>query len=222
MPEPEAYDRPVAELRDQHLVNVLGALALALADGIRDATEAAAGMTGAAPAALVALHQFLAGRTTEDLSQAVGLTHSGAVRLIDRLVDIGLVERRPGRDGRSLSIVLTARGRALSHRVTVARTNAIEAALDGLGEDDRRALLGLVDTLITTVTEQRLGRREQGNAPAGWLCRLCDFASCGRPQGECPTANAVQTKATGGLQTTVTVDQTAGLPPRRAPRREGP
>ena len=101
------YDRRMTEARDPRLINVLAALALALADGIRDATEAAAGMTGAAPSALVALHQFLAGRTTEDLAQATGLTHSGAVRLIDRLVDAGLVERRPGRDGRSLSIVLT-------------------------------------------------------------------------------------------------------------------
>ena len=196
------YDRRVTESRDPRLINVLGALALALADGIRDATEAAAGMTGAAPSALVALHQFLAGRTTEDLAQATGLTHSGAVRLIDRLVDAGLVERRPGRDGRSLSIVLTAMGRALSREVTVARATAIEAALDGLGSDDRRALLELVETLIATVTAQRLGARENGGEPAGWLCRLCDFASCGRPQGECPAANAAQANPTGAPPTT--------------------
>jgi len=121
----------VIESRDPRLINVLGALAMALADGLRDATEAAAGMTGAAPAALVALHQFLAGRPAEDLAQATGLTHSGAVRLIDRLVDAGLVERRPGRDARSLSIVLTPRGRALSRKVTVVRAAVIEAALAG-------------------------------------------------------------------------------------------
>lgn len=182
----------MTESRDLRLINVLGALALAMADGIRTATQAAAGMTGAAPAALVALHEFLAGGTTEDLATATGLTHSGAVRLIDRLVDAGLVERRPGRDGRSLSIVLTATGRALSREVTVARRTAIEASLDGLNSDDRRALLVLVETLVTTVTVQRLRAREHGDEPAGWLCRLCDFTSCGRPQGNCPAANAAQ------------------------------
>ena len=191
----------MTESRDPRLINALGAFALALADGIRDATEAAAGTTGAAPPALVALHQFLGGRTTEDLARATGLTHSGAVRLVDRLVDAGLVERRPGRDGRSLAIVLTAKGRALSRKVTVARATAIEAALEGLGSDDRRALLVLVDTLLTTATAQRLGAREHGDEPAGWLCRLCDFAACGRPQGECPAANAAQAKATDVSET---------------------
>jgi len=192
----------VTESRDRRLINVLGAYSLALADEIRDVTEEAAGMTGAAPAALVALHQFLAGRPTEDLAQAMGLTHSGAVRLVDRLVDAALVERRPGRDGRSLSIVLTAPGRALSRKVTAARARAIESALEGLGSDDRRALLELAETLTTTLITQRLDARKQGNEPAGWMCRLCDLASCGRTQGECPAANAAEAIAgTGGVQT---------------------
>jgi MarR family transcriptional regulator, negative regulator of the multidrug operon emrRAB len=185
----------VIESRDPRLINVLGALAMALADGIRDATEAAAGMTGAAPAALMALNQFLAGRPAEDLAQATGLTHSGAVRLIDRLVDAGLVERRPGRDARSLSIVLTPRGRALSRKVTVARAAVIEAALGGFDSDDSRTLLRLTDT---NVTARRLRAPARGEEPTGWLCRLCDLRSCGRPEGECPAANAAQDEPVAG------------------------
>jgi MarR family transcriptional regulator, negative regulator of the multidrug operon emrRAB len=208
MPGAGIYARPVTRSRDPHLINVLGALALALADAIRDATEAATGMTGAAPAALVALRQFLAGRTTQDLAQATGLTHSGAVRLIDRLADSGLVERTPGHDGRSLSIVLTAKGRALSRKITAARATAIEATLDGLDADDRRALLPLVDTLVTTITAQRLSARADGDEPTGWLCRLCDFASCGRPCDECPAANTAQANATAtsAPQSDLTID----------------
>lgn len=186
----------VTETRDPRLINILGAFAVALADAIRDTTEAAAGMTGAAPVALVALHQFLAGRTTEDLAKAIGLTHSGAVRLIDRLVAAGLVERQPGRDGRSLSIVLTASGRALSRKVTVARAIAIEAALQGLGSDDSRGLLELTESLVANITAQRLRAPTHRDKPAGWLCRLCDLGSCGRPKGECPAANAAQANRT--------------------------
>jgi MarR family transcriptional regulator, negative regulator of the multidrug operon emrRAB len=182
------------EPSDPRLVNILGAFAVALADGIRDAAEAAAGMTGAAPAALVALDQFLAGCATEELAQVMGLTHSGAVRLVDRLVDAGLVERRPGRDARSGSIVLTARGRALSRQVALARAGAVEAVLEGLG-DDSRGLVGLTETLVANLTAVRLRAPAPPDQPRGWMCRLCDLESCGRPQGECPAANAAQAHA---------------------------
>ena len=184
-----------SEQHDPRLVNILGAFAVALADGIRDATEAAAGMTGAAPAALVALDQFLAGRPTEELAQATGLTHSGAVRLVDRLVDAGPVERRPGRDARSGSILLTARGQALSRQITVARARAVEAVLERFGGDDSRSLLALTEALIDSLTKLRLRVPAPRDEPRAWMCRLCDLGSCGRPQGECPVANAAQANA---------------------------
>jgi MarR family transcriptional repressor of emrRAB len=182
----------LAESPDGRLTNVLGALAVALADGIREATEEASGMTGAAPAALVALDQFLAGSSTEDLAQVMGITHSGAVRLVDRLVDAGLVERRPGRDGRSGSILLTARGRELSQQVTVARAKAVAAVLEGLGSDDCRSLLLLSESLAARLTTLRLRTRARPDQPRAWMCRLCDLGSCGRPEGKCPAANAAQ------------------------------
>ena len=50
-------------------------------------------------AALVALSGWLAGTTVDGLARVLRLTHSGAVRLADRLERDGLVERRPGRTG---------------------------------------------------------------------------------------------------------------------------
>jgi MarR family transcriptional regulator, negative regulator of the multidrug operon emrRAB len=185
------------EQGDPRLVNIVGAFALALADGIRDATEAAAGMTGAAPAALVALDQFLAGRPTRELAQVTGITHSGAVRLVDRLVDAGLVERRAGRDARSGSIVLTTRGRELSRQVTAARATAVRTVLERLATDDNPALLALMETMVANLTAIRLDAAAQPDEPRAWMCRLCDLESCGRPQGECPAANAAQAHARG-------------------------
>lgn len=171
---------------DARLGNVLGALALALTDRVSTAMDEVGGLGGAAPAALVSLEQFLGGGTTEQLAQVSGLTHSGAVRLVDRLVQLGLVERRPGRDGRSLAIVLTRRGRALSRRLTTARATAIAAALEDLDDGQRRALLPLLNKLVSTITRQRLAARQQEDEPAGWLCRICDFDACGRADGKCP------------------------------------
>nr|MDQ6937052.1 MarR family transcriptional regulator [Actinomycetota bacterium] len=78
---------------DSRLLNRLAALAVALTDEIGEATERAAGAAGAAPAALVALHESAAGESVDRLRLMVGLTASGAVRLVDRLVSLGLVER---------------------------------------------------------------------------------------------------------------------------------
>ena len=168
-------------------------------------------------AAVVALQQFLRGRTTEDLAQATGLTHSGAVRLVDRLVEGGLVERRPGHDGRSLAIVLTASGRALSQKITAARAT-VASALEGLRIEERRALLPVVESLIATVTQQRLDARARGDEPAGWLCRLCDFGACGRPQGDCPAANAARSNGNGRMRLQISgVDRTSISHSRHVP-----
>src|SRR3954468_3875225 len=90
-----ARRKPVPDA-DDHLRNVLGALATAIDDGVTAAIEEATGLTGAAPAALIALHDLLAGRSVDDLRRAVDLTHSGAVRLVDRLPAPGPAAPPPG------------------------------------------------------------------------------------------------------------------------------
>ena len=92
--------------------NLLATLAVGLNDRIRDAEETAAGHGSAAPAALVALHEFLGGASIDQLRQVVGLTPSGAVRLIDKLSESGLVKRGPGPDGRSRAVQFAAAGRS--------------------------------------------------------------------------------------------------------------
>ena len=125
---------------DDHLANVLGALATAIDDAVTAAIEDATGLTGAAPAALIALHDLLAGRSVDDLRRAVDLTHSGAVRLVDRLVADGLATRRPGADARSLAVVLTARGRRLARAALDARAAVLDDTLGDLDRQERRQL----------------------------------------------------------------------------------
>jgi DNA-binding MarR family transcriptional regulator len=142
------------------------------------------------PAAVTALRQFLDGPTIQHLAGVLGLTHSGAVRLVTRLEAERLAVRRPGPDGRSQSIQLTATGRSVADQIAPARADVITAVLEGLDVKDRRALAGAVDTMIATITTRRLDARSRGEEPRGWLCRLCDFADCGRAAGRCPALNA--------------------------------
>ncbi len=76
--------------------NLLGTLSLAVSERVDEAVEDAAGHGGAAPAALSALATYLDGSSIDALRRALGLTHSAAVRLADRLSEAGLVKRAPG------------------------------------------------------------------------------------------------------------------------------
>jgi DNA-binding MarR family transcriptional regulator len=162
--------------------NVLGALALALADRLSKATADSAGHSQSAAAALSALHQFLDGPSIDRLRQVLGLTPSGTVRLIDRLEAEGYVTRRPGVDGRSLAISLTASGHRAAARVTAARADVLDRSLAVLSPAER-------DTLDKLSSRVLVGLM-RGPGATRWICRLCDFRACGHDAGWCPVAQA--------------------------------
>ncbi len=180
-------------MADERLANVLGAFVIALSDELQAATTQVAGHTGAGPAALVALSDLLAERSVDDLRRALGLTHSGGVRVVDRLVAGGLAERRPGPDGRSVALALTERGRRLAGDVQQARLAPLHEVLSVLDDRERGQLTVLLEKLVGAVVVRRLEARRAGvDPPGGWLCRLCDAVACERPEGRCPAANAAR------------------------------
>ena len=120
--------------------NLLGTLSLALTDRVEAAVEACAPQGPSAPAALAALEGYLGGEPIDALSRVLGLTHSGAVRLVDRLAADGLAERRRGGDGRSVAVTLTPAGRRAAAEIREARERALAEALSVLSAGERRAL----------------------------------------------------------------------------------
>jgi DNA-binding MarR family transcriptional regulator len=166
--------------------NLLGALALAITDRTSAEIAAAAGQSVSAAAALSAMHHFLDRPSLDQLRQVLGLTPSGAVRLVDRLAEAGLVTRGPGENGRSRSVVLTREGQEIAELVSAARAAALRDALTQLSPTEREALHSLMGRLMASVV-----RAKDGGA---WICRLCDLVACDRAAGQCPTANAAAIK----------------------------
>ena len=162
--------------------NLFGALSLVVADRTGDAVADAAGRSESASAALSALLHFLDRPTVDLLRRVLGLTSSGAVRLLDRLQDAGYVERGPGADGRSSAVSLTPAGRRAAQRVAAARADVLQGALATLTPAERRTLERLATKILIGLI------REPG--ATRWICRLCDTHACGRDAGECPVANA--------------------------------
>lgn len=179
----------------QHAANVLGALSLVVADRMNTAVAAIATLGPSAPAALAALHEFLDGGSVTHLSSVLGLTHSGTVRLVDRLAAESLVERLGVPDGRAVSVVLTSTGRSTAARILHAREESLASALFALSPNEVDDLAAVLDAMLTTITLARAEERStrSHDRPQPWLCRLCDFAACGRSEGKCPVNNAATT-----------------------------
>jgi len=173
MPQTHDPDEgPEAKLR-----NLLGAVAVAVADEIRDEADRAAGHSAAGPAALTALliHE---GASVDKLARVLGLSHSGTVRLVDRLESDGLVRRLPASDARAVSLELSPLGRRRAKGVTNSRAAVADEFLAALDGDERRELKRLLEKLVVTGMEDWPGVQHR--------CRLCDLDACHADGEACP------------------------------------
>ena len=167
---------------DERTANLLGALALTLADRADAAVRDGAGIAGSDAAALVTLRNYAEGEPLELLRKALALSHPGVVRLADRLESRGLVERRRSdRDGRSVALHLTADGRRAADEALAARGEAIAATLGVLDPAERRALEPMLERMLCAETT--------GSIASLVICRMCDPDVCGHPD-RCPVTQA--------------------------------
>ncbi len=166
--------------------NLLGALALAVTDRCVHAAGEASGHAESDAVALSALDQFLGGTSIDRLASVVGLSQSGAVRLVNRLELEGLLQRGPGLDGRVTSVLPTPAGRRAARRIEATRLRLLAEALEPLDPTEQAALAALAGKVLVGMM------REPG--ATRWTCRLCDLAACGRRSGHCPVEQAARAR----------------------------
>jgi MarR family transcriptional repressor of emrRAB len=160
---------------DSRGTNLVATLGTTLGDLIATAVGAATGLSGAAPAALTVL-RARPGLSVDALARTVGVTGSGGVRLVDRLVAAGLVERRPGPDARTVSVRLTVTGDDAAHEVLIARQGVVRSLVKPLDREEQATLIRLAEKVLTAATTSP--------DEAERLCRLCDTDTC--PRRRCP------------------------------------
>jgi MarR family transcriptional regulator, negative regulator of the multidrug operon emrRAB len=170
--------------------NLLGTVGLAVADRMRAAGEDELGLGGSAPPAIVALSTYLADRPLDEIGQAFGITASAVVRLVDRLEAEGFAQRRPGPDGRRVSVRLTAKGERRAKAVLERRERELSDVLGALTAPEREQLTRLHEKLLAELPE---------DVPAAArVCRFCDVDACGHYDGRCPVTNGIDAR---GLRT---------------------
>ena len=157
----------------ERTTNLLGALALAITDRIRSGMKHAFDRPGESAAAIVILG-YAPGLSVELLRQVLALSHPGTVRLIDRLEEDGIVERRKATDGRAVALHLTSKGSKLRQQLMECRLDTLEAALTGLTTDERLILGDLLAKVLTNLPETEMAKHR--------ICRLCAVRIC----SDCP------------------------------------
>jgi len=153
--------------------NLLGALSLAVVDRIEAAAREILDHGGETPAALVVIG-YGSGLSNDRLRRVLGRSHPGAVRLVDRLVTDGLVERGPGRDGRQVALHLTKRGRQVRSQLLASRLSTIGPMIGSLDLSEQKALADLLHKVLARMDTSEMQRFA--------ICRLCDDRVC----DDCP------------------------------------
>jgi MarR family transcriptional regulator, negative regulator of the multidrug operon emrRAB len=149
--------------------NLLGAVALAVVDRVEQAAREILNHAGETPAALVVIGYGL-GPSNDQLRRILRLSHPGSVRLVDRLVAAGLVERREGRDKRAIALYLTGKGELLRERLLEGRLAAIRSLLEPLTGPEQDSLAAILQKILPAIGVTDLQRCS--------LCRLCDDRVC--------------------------------------------
>jgi DNA-binding MarR family transcriptional regulator len=172
----------VGDVESEHTANLLGALSLVVHDRLMEGLSEATGQSESAAAALSSLENFVDQPSVGLLHRMLGLTPSGAVRLVDRLEAEGYLRRGAGADGRSTRVHLTSKGRRAARQGTAARARVLERALEPLSLEERQVLDQLLSRLVVGMMRGPDARR--------FMCRLCDAQACGHAEGRCPVKNA--------------------------------
>lgn len=155
--------------------NMLGALSLVMVDAMSRELEALTDICDTDWAALIVLEQ-MPGITVDRLARIVRLSQPGAVRMINRLVEEGRVERQQGADRRARPLALTPAGQRMVRAMLLGREKVLSQAMEALDADEKQTLGRLMEKMLRGLTTDE--------EAANTACRLCDEQAC--PEESCP------------------------------------
>jgi DNA-binding MarR family transcriptional regulator len=168
------------EPHPDRVANLLGALVVGLNDAVGSAMARAAGLDATGVSALL-LVQAHPGLSITELAAGLDLTHSGAVRTLERLVDRDLVRRAAGPDRRTRGLYLTGAGEDVAQEALAARRRVLGGALGASAASGQEAFVRALEQVLAALPGTR--------ADAWRICRTCEHAVCRGPA--CPVGHAV-------------------------------
>ncbi|ELY1973000.1 winged helix-turn-helix transcriptional regulator [Aeromonas salmonicida] len=159
-----------AMIDDNYLKNLLGAFATTIASNIEMEIAELNGRSLSYEAALVAINNH-PNDGIDMLSKVLGLTHSGAVRLVNNLVHDGFVDRHQSKiDARAVVLCVTNTGRERANKILLAREKITSNVLDILNENEKERITPILEIILSAMTGNIIEARR--------ICRFCDEGVC--------------------------------------------
>jgi MarR family transcriptional regulator, negative regulator of the multidrug operon emrRAB len=163
------------------LANLIGAFGIAVHDAQYEAISASHEL-GASDAVALAAIAASPGCSVDYLRTVLGITHSGAVRVSDRLAQVDLIARAAGSDGRTVGLSATAKGTRVADDITAARRAVVVKLVRSVPVAHRALMTDMFEQFLTVLAGGL------SDDEAEHLCRLCDESAC--PQRRCPVTLA--------------------------------
>ena len=171
----------MAQKHDERLPVLVAALVQTMSEQLTDDGSRLCGLSAAAAAAVISIDKN-PGVAIDALARTLRYSHSGTVRLVQRLVDQGLVLRaREAEDGRVAALTLTKRGASVVTAIHRRRREWLSTLLSDIPPKQLDALQATISTVLTKLTV--------GRESADYICRFCDESIC--TPDRCPVELAV-------------------------------
>lgn len=167
---------------EKYISNLISTFATFVSNDIEKQIAELGGRSLSHESALVTIYNH-PNETIDVLSKVLGLTHSGAVRLINTLEKEELVERRKSvKDARSVVLYVTDKGSKRVKRVLNSRETATSKILNSFNDEQKQSFLSLIELALSSLTSEQIEARK--------ICKLCNEGVC-RKRG-CPVENAIK------------------------------
>jgi DNA-binding MarR family transcriptional regulator len=164
----ESYN--IKMMKNDYLENILGAFTTALTSNIESEVSNLGGRSLNHETALVAIYNH-PDEGIDKLSKVLGLTHSGAVRLVGTLINEGLLVRRQNpNDARAAVLCVTEAGQQRVQKILQARAQTIESVVASLSDQQKEQLLPIIELALSSITKNETEARR--------ICRLCNEGVC--------------------------------------------
>jgi DNA-binding MarR family transcriptional regulator len=167
---------------EKYISNLVGAFATAVSSEVESNISELGARSLSHEVALVAIHNH-PNETIDILSKVLGITHSGAVRLINTLEKENLVERHKSpQDARSVVLRVTVDGSIRVESILKSREGVTSKLLRSFDDNQKKDFMKLLEIAMSNLTNERIEARR--------ICKLCNEGVC-RKFG-CPVENAIK------------------------------
>ncbi|MDF1750321.1 MAG: MarR family winged helix-turn-helix transcriptional regulator [Alphaproteobacteria bacterium] len=170
--------------KEYRLENILGALALTLADRITAEAETVTGIGGIGASILIAIRSD-PGILIEHLAGQQNKSQSTIVRAVQQLEQRNLVSKSAGTDRRTMKLMLTDAGMSCADSILNARESLLTKTLKRLTGTQRSELEQIVEKMLVNLIDHP--------KDAFPMCRLCREECCGDDL-DCPVERGAAAK----------------------------